>query len=41
LRDFTATERKELELIVDRAADAVEAIIVRGLEPAQNVFHGG
>jgi peptidyl-tRNA hydrolase, PTH1 family len=41
LRDFTTTERKELELTVDRAADAVEAIIVRGLEPAQNVFHGG
>jgi PTH1 family peptidyl-tRNA hydrolase len=41
LRDFTATERKELELVVDRAADAVEAIIVRGLEPAQNVFHAG
>jgi PTH1 family peptidyl-tRNA hydrolase len=41
LRDFTATERKELELIVDRAADAVEAIIVHGLEPAQNVFHAG
>lgn len=41
LRDFTTTERKELELIVDRAADAVEAIIVRGLEPAQNVFHSG
>jgi PTH1 family peptidyl-tRNA hydrolase len=41
LRDFTTTERKELELVVDRAADAVEAIIVHGLEPAQNVFHAG
>jgi peptidyl-tRNA hydrolase, PTH1 family len=41
LRDFTATERKELDLLVDRAADAVETIIVRGLEPAQNLFHAG
>jgi len=41
LRDFTATERKDLDFLVDRAADAVEAIIVRGLEPAQNVFHAG
>jgi PTH1 family peptidyl-tRNA hydrolase len=41
LRDFTAIERKELDLLVDRAADAVEAIIVQGLEPAQNVFHAG
>jgi PTH1 family peptidyl-tRNA hydrolase len=41
LHDFTATERKELDLLVDRAADAVEAIIVQGLEPAQNVFHAG
>jgi peptidyl-tRNA hydrolase, PTH1 family len=41
LRDFSAMERKELDLLVDRAADAVEAIIVRGLEPAQNLFHAG
>ena len=41
LRDFTATERKDLDLLVDRAADAIEAIIVRGLEPAQNAFHAG
>jgi PTH1 family peptidyl-tRNA hydrolase len=41
LRDFSATERKELDFLVDRAADAVEAIIVRGLEPAQNLFHAG
>jgi peptidyl-tRNA hydrolase, PTH1 family len=41
LRDFSAIERKDLELLVDRAADAVEAIIVQGLEPAQNVFHAG
>ena len=41
LRDFTASERKELDFLVDRAADAVEAIIVQGLDPAQNVFHAG
>ncbi len=41
LRDFTATERKDLDFLVDRAADAVEAIIVQGLEPAQNLFHAG
>ncbi len=41
LHDFTATERKELDFVVDRAADAVVAIIVQGLEPAQNAFHAG
>jgi peptidyl-tRNA hydrolase, PTH1 family len=39
LQDFSGTERKELEFFVDRAADAIEAIIQRGLEPAQNVYH--
>ncbi|MDN3352494.1 aminoacyl-tRNA hydrolase [Actinomadura sp. DC4] len=39
LRDFSATERKELELGVDRAADAVEALITQGLDRAQNTFH--
>ena len=29
LRDFTAAERKELPLIIDRAADAVEALLER------------
>ena len=40
LRDFSATERKELELHVERAADAVEALIGVGLGDAQNAFHG-
>ncbi len=39
LSDFTAAERKDLEYLVDRAADFVEAIITTGLEPAQNVYH--
>ena len=41
LRDFSSTERKDLPLLVDRAADAVEALIKTGLEPAQNTFHAG
>jgi PTH1 family peptidyl-tRNA hydrolase len=39
LRDFSATERKELELNVERAADATEALIHAGLAAAQNSFH--
>jgi peptidyl-tRNA hydrolase, PTH1 family len=39
LRSFTAAERKEVALLVDTAADAVEAIIVDGLEAAQQRFH--
>jgi PTH1 family peptidyl-tRNA hydrolase len=39
LRDFSATERKELDLLVAEAADATEELLARGLEPAQNVVH--
>lgn len=39
LRDFSATERKELPLLLDRAADAVELLLAEGLEPAQNRLH--
>ena len=39
LRDFTAAERKELPLLIEHAADAVEALLQEGLEPAQNAFH--
>ena len=39
LEDFRAAERKDLPFYVDRAADAVEALITIGLEPAQNRFH--
>ncbi|MFB4296104.1 aminoacyl-tRNA hydrolase [Actinomadura sp. NTSP31] len=41
LKDFAAAEKKVLELEVDRAADAVEALLAGGLEAAQNVFHAG
>jgi len=40
LRDFTAAEREELPFLVDRAADAVEALLREGLAAAQNEFHG-
>jgi PTH1 family peptidyl-tRNA hydrolase len=39
LCDFTAMERKELEYLVDRAADLVEAVVTRGLEWTQNAYH--
>ena len=39
LKDFSATERKELPFLVDRAADAVEALLSGTLEAAQNTFH--
>jgi PTH1 family peptidyl-tRNA hydrolase len=41
LRDFAPAERKELPFAVDRAADAVEALISKGLVEAQNLFHPG
>ena len=40
LRDFSAAERKELPYLLDRAADAVEALLTDGLTVAQNRFHG-
>ncbi|WP_322754736.1 aminoacyl-tRNA hydrolase [Frankia sp. Cas3] len=39
LRDFSAVERKELALVVDTAADAVEQIVTEGLAAAQNRIH--
>jgi PTH1 family peptidyl-tRNA hydrolase len=39
LRDFGATERKELELEVDRTADAVEGLLTDGLDRAQNAYN--
>jgi peptidyl-tRNA hydrolase, PTH1 family len=39
LRDFSATERKELDLIIAEAADATELLLERGLETAQNEVH--
>jgi PTH1 family peptidyl-tRNA hydrolase len=40
LSDFGASERKELEFLVDRAADVVEAVVLEGVEWAQNKYHG-
>lgn len=40
LTSFPASAREELALEIDRAADAVEALILRGLEAAQNTFNG-
>ncbi|WP_199827640.1 aminoacyl-tRNA hydrolase [Streptomyces specialis] len=40
LRDFSAAERKELDFFVDRAADAVEALVTTGLEKAQSTYNG-
>jgi PTH1 family peptidyl-tRNA hydrolase len=39
LRDFSAAERKELDYAVDRAADAVESLVLDGLDAAQNRFN--
>ena len=39
LKDFSATERKTLELLVGEAADATELLLEKGLEPAQNQVH--
>ncbi len=39
LREFSTAERKDLAFHVDRAADAVEALLADGLEAAQNRFH--
>ena len=41
LSDFAGAERKELEFLVDRAADVVEAVVLEGVEWAQNKYHGG
>lgn len=39
LSDFSASERKELDFLVDRAADMVESVIEYGVEPTQNRYH--
>jgi peptidyl-tRNA hydrolase, PTH1 family len=39
LRDFSATERKDLGVQLERAADAVETLIREGLAAAQNAFN--
>ena len=39
LSPFTSTERKQLDLLLSDAADAVEALILQGLTAAQQTFH--
>jgi PTH1 family peptidyl-tRNA hydrolase len=40
LKDFSSTERRELAVQLERAADAVESLLRNGLGQTQNVFHG-
>jgi PTH1 family peptidyl-tRNA hydrolase len=40
LSDFAGAQRKELDFLVDRAADVVEAVVREGVEWAQNRYHG-
>lgn len=39
LRPFTAAERKALPELIDRAVEAIEAVLTEGLEAAQQRFH--
>lgn len=39
LRPFTAKERADAEWMIGVAADAVEAIVLIGLDAAQQKFH--
>jgi PTH1 family peptidyl-tRNA hydrolase len=39
LKDFSATERKDLPMLVDDAADAVEMLLAEGLLAAQGRYH--
>ncbi|WP_405485876.1 aminoacyl-tRNA hydrolase [Nocardia sp. NBC_00511] len=39
LKPFSAPERKEVPVIVEQTADAVELLLRVGLEPAQNQLH--
>ncbi|MBW5483002.1 aminoacyl-tRNA hydrolase [Streptomyces bambusae] len=39
LKDFSSAERKELDWFVDRSADAVECLVLEGLERAQSAYN--
>ncbi|MET7513893.1 aminoacyl-tRNA hydrolase [Streptomyces sp. NPDC005480] len=39
LKDFSSAERKELDYLVDRAADSVECLVTEGLERAQGAYN--
>ncbi len=40
LRDFDVAERRDLDVDLERAADAVESLVRVGLASSQNAFHG-
>ncbi|MGQ0778893.1 MAG: aminoacyl-tRNA hydrolase, partial [Pseudonocardiales bacterium] len=39
LHDFSAVQLRELDLLVERCADAVEHLLAQGLAATQNQFH--
>ena len=39
LRDFSGAERKELDLVLERSADAVESLMADGLDRAQSLYN--
>ena len=39
LKDFSGSERKEIDLVIERAADAVESLVADGLAATQNVYN--
>jgi PTH1 family peptidyl-tRNA hydrolase len=40
LRPFSTAERDEVAVTVERAADAVETLVLEGLDRAQNLYNG-
>ena len=40
LSDFSAAERKELDFLVDRAADMVESVVTRVWSRRRTLYHG-
>jgi PTH1 family peptidyl-tRNA hydrolase len=39
LRDFSSVERDDLDVSIERAADAVETVVTKGLTAGQNAFN--
>jgi PTH1 family peptidyl-tRNA hydrolase len=39
LRPFGSEERKELPLLLEQTADAIESLVVAGLERSQNIYN--
>ena len=40
LKPFSTSERADLPVQVERTADAVEALVIDGLDYAQNLYNG-